>query len=150
MPINHRKKNSRQRASHTQGGGSKKKHRGAGNRGGKGRAGSGKKGDCKKTMYWKERPNQGRYGFTSINPKEIRSINLTLVEDRLGTWVTEKKVDEKNGVYSLDLGKLGYQKLLSTGTVKNKLNITVNAATPKAIEKVSAAGGVVEVPGAEE
>lgn len=134
----------------THGWGSKKKHRGAGNRGGRGKAGSGKKGDGKKTMYWKERPNQGRYGFTSINPKKVKSINLTLIEDRLSTWVANKKVEEKGGVYAVDLGKLGYQKLLSTGHVKNKLNITVGAATPKAMEKVSAAGGAVNVPEAKE
>ena len=36
-----RKKNTRQRGSHTHGWGAKKKHRGAGNRGGRGNAGSG-------------------------------------------------------------------------------------------------------------
>ena len=52
MTVNKRKKNSRQRGSHTHGWGAMKKHRGAGNRGGRGAAGSGKRADSKKPSIW--------------------------------------------------------------------------------------------------
>ena len=54
MVVNKRKKFSRQRGGHTHGWGSKKKHRGSGNRGGKGMGGTGKRADQVKTLIWKE------------------------------------------------------------------------------------------------
>jgi large subunit ribosomal protein L15 len=61
--TNKRSKQSRNRGSHTHGGGSMKKRRGAGSRGGKGKAGSGKRGDAKKPMYWKDKNYFGKKGF---------------------------------------------------------------------------------------
>ena len=54
MTVNRRKKVVKQRGSHTHGWGSKKKHRGAGNRGGRGMAGSGKRADQRKPSILKE------------------------------------------------------------------------------------------------
>ncbi len=133
MTVNKRKKFSRQRGRHTHGWGSKKKHRGAGNRGGKGMAGTGKRGDSIKTLIWKNKKYFGKYGFTSKSVVKINAVNIDYVEEKLSS--------KDGGV--IDLGKLGYNKLLGKGQIKNKLKIKVDMASAKAIDKIKKAGGEV-------
>ncbi|MFC1648997.1 uL15 family ribosomal protein [Nanoarchaeota archaeon] len=130
-----RKKDTRMRGSHTHGGGSKKKRRGAGNRGGRGRAGSGKKGDCKKPMYWKEKPKKGFHSSF----KKVVAINVGELDAKASASIGKAAQAEIN------LTKLGIGKLLGTGTVKNKLIITVDQASESAIAKVKKAGGKVNI-----
>src|SRR3989344_3914821 len=121
MPTNKRKKNSRQKGSHTFGCGSKKKRRGSGNRGGFGMAGSGKRADQRKPSLWKER-YFGKKGFTSKTPKEeIHAINLMKIREKIKGWVNEGLASNENGVYNIELETLGYNKLLSKGNVSLKL-----------------------------
>ncbi|MBW2975295.1 uL15 family ribosomal protein [Candidatus Woesearchaeota archaeon] len=135
MTINKRKKFSRQRGRHTHGWGSKKKHRGAGNRGGRGMAGSGKRGDAMKTLYWKDKKYFGKHGFKAKGvKKDIKTVNVDYIEEHLDKFM-------KDGV--IDLAKLGYNKLLGNGVVRSKLNIKVESASVKAVEKVKKAGGDV-------
>ena len=131
------------RASHTHGWGSKKKHRGAGNRGGRGNAGSGKRADSKKPSLWGDWPISGRFGFTSIYAHKNKAINIGEIEDKLLKWTAAHKIEHKAGVYTLDLEKLGYSKLLSRGKPTHKLHISVCATSAKAEEKIKAAGGSV-------
>ncbi len=51
--------------------------------------------------------------------------------------------DPSTGV--LDLGKLGYEKLLGQGSLSKPLKLKVARASSSAVEKVKAAGGNVEV-----
>ncbi len=144
MTINKRKKNSRQHGSHTHGWGAKKKHRGAGNRGGRGKAGSGKRGDAKKPSKWKSGEKDGKFGFKKKNPRKIKAINLAYLENHIASLVRVKKAVVKEGIYEIDLNKIGYNKLLSKGIVSKKLNITVDTATKRAIEKIEKLGGSVQ------
>jgi hypothetical protein len=50
-----------------------------------------------------------------------------------------------NGIYTINLKDVGYNKLLSTGNVTKKLMITVDYATGKAVDKIKKAGGEVKV-----
>ncbi|HII72677.1 TPA: 50S ribosomal protein L15 [Candidatus Woesearchaeota archaeon] len=145
MAVHKRKKNTRQRGSHTHGWGAMKKHRGAGSRGGRGRSGSGKRGDQKKPRYWKTEQS-GKLGFVprSSMPK-ISPINLRTVEDVLPTWEKRGLVKKQGGVFAVDLGALGYNKLLAAGKISSKLKITVDYASARAVDKVKQAGGEVEV-----
>lgn len=143
MVVNKRKKFSRQRASHTHGWGSKKKHRGAGNRGGRGMAGTGKRADQIKTLIWKER-YFGKYGFVPKGvKKDIRAINIGYIEENLGKFFGENLISKENDVYVVDLEKLGYNKLLGDGRIVNKFKIKTEYASGKVIEKVKKAGGIV-------
>ena len=145
MTINKRSKNSRQRGSHTHGWGSKKKHRGAGNRGGRGAAGTGKRGDAKKPSIWHITRYFGPVGFVSrAFAKE--TITLRTLEDVASTWVENEWITINKDVYEIDLTDLGYDKLLSTGNVKKRWKIKVEEATPKTIQKVQEGGGSVELP----
>jgi len=146
MVVNKRKKNTRQRAKTTQGYGSMKKHRGAGHRGGRGKSGTGKRADSKKPSIWKQKDYFGKHGFKKKNIKvTIEAINLRTLEDSISRWTEKKLVNEENGVFVIELGKVGYNKLLSSGKVTKKLKITVPIASPKAVEKVQQAGGTVEL-----
>lgn len=145
MTAMQRKKNSRQRGCHTHGWGSKKKHRGAGNRGGKGMAGTGKRGDAKKPSIWKDTKYFGKHGFKKKNIKDvIKAINIRTIEQNIPSWISSKKAEEKEGMIIVDLAKVGYNKLLSNGSTSKKLKIVAPYASAAAVEKIKAAGGVVE------
>nr|AJS12539.1 LSU ribosomal protein L15P [uncultured archaeon] len=131
--MHKRRKYSRQIGSRTYGWG--KNHRGSGNRGGVGNAGRGKKAQSKKPQIWGT-DYFGRYGFTSKSRTPVAvCINLKDLE----SFMAKKKID------TIDLGTEGYTKLLANGSVSRKLTIIVSRASPKAIEKVKAAGGSVEL-----
>ena len=138
-----KKKVTKHRGSKTHGGGAMKKRRGAGNRGGRGRAGSGKKGDAKKPSYWKEKT--GKRGFSSKNRKKIRAINLDMIHKNLNSWLKKGIITKKAAGYEVELKKLGYDKLLGTGRVGEKLIIITNFASKRAVNKVRKAGGDVRV-----
>jgi large subunit ribosomal protein L15 len=143
MTARRRKKNSRQRGTHTHGWGSKKKHRGAGNRGGKGMAGTGKRGDAKKPSIWKKK-YFGKHGFKKKNKgAKIRAISIKTIEQKLPLWVSSKIAEDKGGLISVDLEKAGYNKILSNGNAKSRLNLKVLYASASAVEKIKAAGGGV-------
>lgn len=127
-----RRKNSRLRGSRTHGWGMAKKHSGAGNRGGRGNAGTGKRADHKKSKILKLYGNEyfGKHGFRKHSASQDHTtINLYHLSNIKET--------------SIDLGKLGYTKLLGAGKITRKLTITVEVASQRAIEKVQAAGGKI-------
>lgn len=142
MTINKRKKNSRQRGSHTHGWGSKKKHRGSGHKGGVGMAGSGKRADSKKPSLWKE-DYFGKHGFISKRKKYIKAINIWQIEEKINLWLQENKIKKENDAFVIDLEGLGFNKLLSSGIVKNKFRIKTPYASKNAVEKIRQAGGEV-------
>ena len=141
MTVNKRTKASRYRASKTHGCGAMKKRRGAGNRGGRGNSSTGKRSDAKRPSIWKIKKYFGRYGFKNpnVNKKSDKVINLSTLQDKLNTWQAQKKSEGK----SVNLTKLGFQKLLAQGKLNQPIEITVEMASKKAIEKVQAAGGSV-------
>jgi len=142
MVVRKRKKALRQRGSKTHGWGSKKKHRGAGNRGGKGMAGSGKRSDSKKPSIWSNK-YFGKHGFSSKSTKIINPVNLDYLEENVYRLISKKLVNKENDVFSVDLEKLGFNKLLGSGKVQSKYKIKVPYASKKAIEKVKGSGGEV-------
>lgn len=146
MVVNRRKKVTRQRGSSTYGWG-KNKHRNSGSKGGFGNAGTGKKSDNKKPSIWGTKTDYfGKHGFVSKGQyADVKAINLRDVEDKLNNWVAGKQVSHEAGVFVVDLSKLGYDKLLSSGKVLRKLKITVSSASEGAVEKVKAAGGELVV-----
>src|SRR3989344_717307 len=111
MVVKKRKKVTKYRATRTHGGGSGKKRRGAGSRGGRGNAGTGKRAGQKKAGM----PlSLGQHGFTRLRkyfyPKTINVGDLT--PDVVDKLVREGKATKEGTVISIDLEKLGYDKLL--------------------------------------
>ena len=144
MTVNKRKKNVRQRGSKTHGWGAKKKHRGKGHQGGAGMAGTGKRADSKKPSIWKDKDYFGKHGFTSKTPKvKINSVNISFIEQHIGKFLSSNAIKKENEVYSIDLEKLGFNKLLGDGRASMKLRIKTPYASKSAVEKVKEAGGEV-------
>ena len=142
MVVNKRKKVGKYRGHTTHGGGHRKKRRGAGSRGGRGNAGTGKRAGHKKAG---RKIEMGQHGFVRRRTaKHVKCINV----GELTSAFTERllaagKIDKKSNMLHIDLGKLGYDKLLGTGTIGLKLRIEVEQCSAKAAEKVKAAGGEV-------
>jgi len=124
-----RPKVSRARGNKTHGWGHKKKHRGYGNKGGRGNAGSGKRGDAKKPSFWRDPGYMGPKGFKT-HRKSIRTITL-------------RDLDKHYKEGKINLSELGYDKLLATGKITKKFEIVISLYTPRALEKIEAAGGKI-------
>lgn len=139
------KKVKKYRGSKTHGGGSMKKRRGAGNRGGRGLAGSGKRAGHHVQRIIKKfgRGYLGKSGFTSKSRSKVKGINLKDIELNLDKYMEKNLVKKDGETYSLDLSKLGYNKLLGSGQVNNKYKITTKFVSKKAKEKIEAKGGEV-------
>ena len=96
----------------------------------------------KKPSLWTRKKYFGKYGFISKSRKSINSTNIDYLETNLGN-LPKDTVSNENGFYSIDLSKLGFDKLLSNGRVSNKYKIKVQNASKKAIEKIKSSGGEV-------
>lgn len=123
--IKKRKKSSRFRGSHTHGRGFKKKARGSGHRGGVGMAGSGKRADQKKTLILNLKDKYFGKSKTLRRPikKKLKIINLD--------QITSKNTNLK-----------GY-KILSRGSLHEKLKITASSASSGALEKIKKSGSEI-------
>jgi large subunit ribosomal protein L15 len=145
MSLNRRKKAIKFRGHHTHGYGSKKKHRGSGHQGGVGMAGTGKKADQKKTMVWKDTEYFGRHGFTSKSALKIKAINLFYIETHLDLLIKNGVAKKEGDAYIINLVDLKCNKLLGSGNVTKKYNITTDYASAAAISKVQEAKGQINV-----
>jgi len=147
MSVNKKKKTDKYRGSATHGGGSMKKRRGAGNRGGRGMAGSGKRADQKKPSILKEFGNSyfGKKGFKRPQKvlQRVNTINVDYLDTHLERLVSKNLVQVKDGIYEVDLVKLGFQKLLGRGNLTHKIRVKAPMISQTALEKVKKAGGEV-------
>lgn len=136
-------KSSKRRGDREQGRG-KKKGRGAGLRGGKGNAGRHKH---KRVHYAKLGQEFGYTNFGFKIPDEAQNhvvaVNVSELDQFLPHLLEMGEVEEADGVYSVNLTEMGIDKLLGSGQVRSKLNITVETATPSAKAKVEEAGGSI-------
>jgi len=128
------------RGSRTHGRG-KKAGRGAGLRGGRGNAGLHKHKWISTVKY---HPNYfGRHGFK--RPQSVVSskvtMNLSQVEEFLPTLERDGFATQKDGKWTVDLDKMGVDKLLGSGRVSTPISVKVSEASAKAEEKLKAAGG---------
>ncbi len=107
-----------------------KKHRGKGHQGGHGASNVGKRGASRKTKYLALGIQPlGKKGMTKKrNKSHDKTINIGELE--------KKFPDQKE----IDLTKLGYDKLLGTGTLAKKINIKVNKVSAKAKQKLEKLG----------
>lgn len=128
------------RGSRTHGRG-KKAGRGAGLRGGRGNAGL-----HKHKWIWivKYDPEHfGHHGFKrpqSVVYSKI-TINLSEIEQSLPSLSRDGFAVEKEGKWTVDLTKLGVDKLLGSGRISTPLTIRVSEASASAQEKLKKAGG---------
>ena len=144
MTVNRRKKDVKFRGSHTHGWGSKKKHRGSGNRGGKGMAGTGKRADTKKPSIWKEE-YFGKHGFTHRDTVRHSAVNVEYLDQNIEKLVKLDVAKQQNNSFVVNIADLGFDKLLGKGKVTRKMMVTADYASSRAVEAVKEAGGEVIV-----
>ncbi|WP_306058830.1 uL15m family ribosomal protein [Natronococcus wangiae] len=136
-------KKRRQRGSRTHGGGSHKNRRGAGHRGGRGRAGR------SKHEFHNYEP-KGKHGFK--RPQDIREnvleIDVQKLDEDAILYVADDLAEETDDSYELDARDIvedGHEadvvKVLGSGQVRNALEVTADAFSESAREKLEAAGG---------
>lgn len=119
-----------------------KKGRGAGLRGGRGNAGCHK---TKRIMYERVGRVWGAHGFKRPQTvvKANNAINLKAIEESAVEWIDQGNASKKGKTITIDLKKMGYDKLLGTGVPSQAYKITISAASARAVEKVEAAGGEI-------
>ncbi len=145
MVVNKRKKVTKYRGHVTHGGGHRKKRRGAGSRGGRGNAGSGKRAGQK--VAGLKGFKLGNKGFSSKVSNQDTPINVSFFTiARVNKLVLSGKIVKEGELFSIDLGKLGYNKLLGTGKTSLKLKIAVEKFSPSAEEKIKSVGGEIVAP----
>ena len=148
MVVIKKKKSKKQRGQRTHGWGAGKKQRGKGHSGGHGASNVGKRGGSKKTKYLAAgKTPYGKKGERKGLTKKFKvfkkTINIFDIVANLTSWTDKGLVSEKNKIFEIDLEKLGYDKLLSRGSINVKLNIRVPEFSEKAKQKVEEAGGKI-------
>ena len=130
------------RGSRTHGRG-KKAGRGAGLRGGRGNAGLHKHKWISVVKYCPD--YFGHHGFKrpqSVVYSKV-TMNLSEVEQSLPSLSKDGFAVHKDGKWSVDLSKMGVDKLLGSGRVRTAMDVKVAEASAKAEEKLKVAGGSV-------
>ncbi len=140
-------KKKRQRGSRTHGGGSQKNRRGAGHRGGRGDAGR-----DKHEMH--NHPPLGKSGFSRPEKvqDEVVTVDVRRLDEDIHLFVAEDVAEEANGRFIVDARDVvedGHDadvvKVLGNGQVRNQLEITADAFSDTAREKIQDADGLVKL-----
>ena len=121
----------------------KKSGRGAGIIGGHGQAGLGKTKKIYMLKY--DRNHFGHHGFTRP-PSQVEdknTINVSELSEQVDRFVELGYGSKDGDAYSIDLTAAGIDKLLGSGSIAFKVNVSVYEASAKAVEKIEAAGGSV-------
>ena len=121
----------------------KKAGRGAGIIGGHGNAGLGKHEKLRMLKF--DRQHFGRHGFK--RPQCVVRANSTINVGELCEFMDKYVtlgVAVKNGdAYDINLTDAGIDKLLGTGSIDCKVNVTVSQVSAAAREKIEASGGSI-------
>ena len=142
------KKIRKMRGTRTCGYGRVGQHRKTGQRAGRGKTTQWKK--SKRSLYLKQKelgfpdPDwiMGKKGFKRpqdmVRLSKVNAINVKDLDYRIEN-IAKKSVDS----YNINLNDINIQKLLGRGQINKKINLSVNEASKRAIEKIEAAGGKV-------
>jgi large subunit ribosomal protein L15 len=122
-------------------------HRASGQRGGQGNAQSDK---GKKFRTLKLDPHYfGKHGFKRpegiVRPSS--AINVGDIDEALDRLVNKGLATKSGSAYTIDVTSMGADKILGSGRVTRKLNLTgVKAISASAREKIESKGGSVDLP----
>ena len=130
-------------------------HRKAGQRAGKGKTTQWKK--SKKSYYLKQKElgfpdpdwEMGKKGFKRpqdmVRLSTINTVNVKDLDYKIEKLVEEKKATKSGDTYTINLKSVNIQKVLGRGEINKKVNVTVNNASERAVQKIEAAGGKVTI-----
>jgi len=140
MVIRRKKKINRLLGKRTRGNGDTKNRRGAGSRGGRGLAGS------HKHKFGKYAGKFGKEKRKVLSRKEVRALNIEQITQSMPMLLQEGKVVKEGDSFVIDGKAIGFDKLLSRGSIQEKWLVRNAKASKKAVEKVEKAGGIFEEP----
>ncbi len=133
------KRRSKKKKSGSHGYGSSKKNRGAGNRGGRGKAGRGKKAHHHKQTS-EGTHKMGEKGFNSRKPEQ-NGINLRDIDQTIETFVEEGSAEKTDDGYVFHANEAGYDKILGTGKLTQKIEIHAEKFSNSAERKLEEGDG---------
>ncbi len=128
-------------------------HRKTGQRAGRGKTTQWKK--SKKSYYLKQKElgfpdpdwDFGKKGFKKpqdiIRIYKVNTINVKDLDQKIDNLVIGKKATKSGNTYSINMNEINIQKILGKGEINKVINVTVNKASQKAIEKIEGAGGKI-------
>jgi large subunit ribosomal protein L15 len=141
MPTN---KRSKYRGSRTCGGGTHKNRRGAGNRGGRGRAGINAHHFVK---WYKEMggPVFGKDGFSNSSQITVTVMDVGIIDQIIPTLLAQGIAKNEGDAIVINTADMGIDKVLGSGKVTKKLNISAQAFSESAKIKIEKMGGKTQI-----
>jgi len=141
MPTN---KRSKYRGSRTCGGGTHKNRRGAGNRGGRGRAGINAHHFVK---WYKEMggPVFGKNGFSNSSQSTVRVIDVGIIDQIIPSLLAQGIAKNEGDAIVINTADMGIEKVLGSGKVTKKMNISAQAFSESAKAKIEKMGGKTQI-----
>lgn len=137
MVVRKRRRKNKYRGNRVHGKGDTKHKRGKGSKGGKGRAGSHKHRFTKWYMDFGHR-------VKLKTKKTLNAINIADLMQLLPRFLAEKKVEKEKDAFVVDGKKIGYDKILGKGIIKEKIIVRNMKVSENTAEKILKAGGKVE------
>jgi large subunit ribosomal protein L15 len=141
MPTN---KRSKYRGSRTCGGGTHKNRRGAGNRGGRGRAGINAHHFVK---WYKEMggPVFGKDGFSHAPAITVAAMDIGIIDQIVPSLLAQGIAKNEGDAIVINIADIGIDKVLGSGKVTKKLNISAQAFSESAKVKIEKIGGKAQI-----
>jgi large subunit ribosomal protein L15 len=141
MPTN---KRSKYRGSRTCGGGTHKNRRGAGNRGGRGRAGINAHHFVK---WYKEMggPVFGKDGFSNSSQIAVTVMDVGSIDQIIPSLLAQGIAKNEGDAIVINTADMGINKVLGSGKVTKKLNISAQAFSESAKIKIEKMGGKTQI-----
>jgi len=141
MPTN---KRSKYRGSRTCGGGTHKNRRGAGNRGGRGRAGINAHHFVK---WYKEMggPVFGKNGFSNSSQITVSVMDIGIIDQIVPSLLAQGIAKFEGDTIVINTADMGIDKVLGSGKVTKKLNISSQAFSEVAKVKIEKMGGKTQI-----
>ena len=136
MPVN---KRSKDRGSRTCGGGTHKNRRGAGNRGGRGRAGINAHHFVR--YYLKEGPVFGKNGFSNPTTTHVKAVDIGTIDQMIPSLIQQGLAKEEGGKVILNAADMGIDKILGSGRVTHKIQVSAGSFSEQAKVKIESSGG---------
>lgn len=134
-----------QRGSRTHGWGTSGQHRASGMRGGFGDSGRyrHKKSRLIRNKEFVHMHYVGKKGFTSVPQMHCqgKTLNLKQLSAMVDKLVFEKKAQVEGEKVAVDLGQMGFRKLLGMGSISRAVRVKVDQCSESALKKLQEAGG---------
>ena len=137
MTVRTRRKKNKLRGQRTHAKGNTKNKRGSGVRGGVGRAGSHKH---KFSKYYAEFGKKGKLKTTT----HAKALNVGQLQQKLAEWEGKKLIGKEGSLIVVDAKKVGFQKIIGTGAIKDAVLLKNFKASKRAAKKIAEAGGRIE------